>query len=486
MIESRGGIVCAIHHGASRDSAAPEADRRAHASRDGQVAIRPRHGIRASTRCPRRRPRCSRFRTSTVRIGPPLTSEAARRRAGSRPKLPATASCTSPRTACSTKRARCTRTWSCRRPPTSSEDDGRLEAWEIMRLRLTADVVVLAACDTGRGRIAPGEGVIGAMWALFVAGARSMVVSQFPVESKSATTMLVAFHRHLAIGRESKAGQLRAAQIDHTTKHPQRRLAQRQQALCPILMPITAGVFLLRVLDRLLLVARQGPGAAGRIRLELTARLPCDVSRLLSRLHRAIFGRLDDDRPLATHPGNKGGPGLVVLAPAGLAFFAAPTWLATQRLLPTPFGLPRVAGGMGEGIRFHRPCQLARHFVRHRGIPQPPAPTRAGAAMDSHLPRDTLRRTGETEQTGREHPVRQRSLALVEQRVGAVGDGALAAVAPVAFAPRSGVGLPPRLDGVTVTPGTLQGAIFPSERLDIGVAGVRGEELVEMGAKGHG
>jgi hypothetical protein len=51
--------------------------------------------------------------------------------------------------------------------------DGRLEAWEIMRMKFSAEVVGLAACDTGRGRITGGEGVIGTMWALFAAGARS-------------------------------------------------------------------------------------------------------------------------------------------------------------------------------------------------------------------------------------------------------------------------------------------------------------------------
>jgi CHAT domain-containing protein/Tfp pilus assembly protein PilF len=100
-------------------------------------------------------------------------------------------------------------------------DDGRLEAWEIMHLKLAADVVVLAACDTGRGQIAPGEGVIGTMWALFAAGARSMVVSQFPVESTSATELLVAFHRQLAAGRGAKAAHLRAAALEvlHTARY---------------------------------------------------------------------------------------------------------------------------------------------------------------------------------------------------------------------------------------------------------------------------
>jgi CHAT domain-containing protein len=106
----------------------------------------------------------------------------------------------------------------------SPDDDGRLEAWEIMRMKLSADLVVLSACDTGRGRIAPGEGVIGTMWTLFAAGARSMVVSQFRVESKSATTLLVGLHRRLAAQRGSKAEDLRGAALEllHTPRfaHP--------------------------------------------------------------------------------------------------------------------------------------------------------------------------------------------------------------------------------------------------------------------------
>jgi CHAT domain-containing protein/Tfp pilus assembly protein PilF len=98
--------------------------------------------------------------------------------------------------------------------PNSPDDDGRLEAWELMRLKLAADVVVLAACETARGRVAPGEGVVGTMWALLAAGARSMVVSQYRVESRSATALLVGFHRRLASGHGGAAGDLRAAALD--------------------------------------------------------------------------------------------------------------------------------------------------------------------------------------------------------------------------------------------------------------------------------
>lgn len=100
-------------------------------------------------------------------------------------------------------------------------EDGRLEAWEIMRLKLAADVVVLAACDTARGRVSAGEGVVGTMWALMVAGARSMVVSQFRVESTSASALLLGFHRGIAADERSKAASLRRAALDllHTPRY---------------------------------------------------------------------------------------------------------------------------------------------------------------------------------------------------------------------------------------------------------------------------
>jgi CHAT domain-containing protein len=106
-------------------------------------------------------------------------------------------------------------------PGAGTDEDGLLEAWEIMEMRLDADVVVLSACDTGRGRIAPGEGVVGTQWALFVAGARAMVVSQWPVESASTTELMTALHRGLASGTGAKAEHLRAASLAllHTPRY---------------------------------------------------------------------------------------------------------------------------------------------------------------------------------------------------------------------------------------------------------------------------
>jgi CHAT domain-containing protein/Tfp pilus assembly protein PilF len=95
-----------------------------------------------------------------------------------------------------------------------SSEDGLLEAWEMMGLRLNADLVILSACETGRGRIAPGEGIVGTMWALFVAGSQAMLVSQWKVEAASTTELMTAFHRGLARGDVGKAAQLRKASLE--------------------------------------------------------------------------------------------------------------------------------------------------------------------------------------------------------------------------------------------------------------------------------
>jgi len=78
-----------------------------------------------------------------------------------------------------------------------SNQDGVLEAWEILQLELNADLVVLSACETARGRVSAGEGVIGLTWAFFVAGVPSAVVSQWKVESESTSKLMVDFHRNL-------------------------------------------------------------------------------------------------------------------------------------------------------------------------------------------------------------------------------------------------------------------------------------------------
>jgi len=107
-------------------------------------------------------------------------------------------------------------------------EDGLLEAWELMQLDLKADLAVLSACETARGRTSAGEGVIGLTWALFVAGAPATVVSQWEVESASTRDLMLGFHRQLqaphAAGKLTKGEALRQAALklmkNPETNHP--------------------------------------------------------------------------------------------------------------------------------------------------------------------------------------------------------------------------------------------------------------------------
>jgi CHAT domain-containing protein len=112
----------------------------------------------------------------------------------------------------------------------AANEDGLLEAWEIMRLNLNVNLAVLSACDTAGGRVGAGEGVIGLSWALFVAGCPAAVVSQWKVESSSTTALMLEFHRQLRASarnprlRISKAEALRQAALkllkSREYKHP--------------------------------------------------------------------------------------------------------------------------------------------------------------------------------------------------------------------------------------------------------------------------
>jgi CHAT domain-containing protein/tetratricopeptide (TPR) repeat protein len=85
-------------------------------------------------------------------------------------------------------------------------EDGLLEARELMQLELNADIAVLSACETARGRVGKGEGMIGLTWALFVAGVPTTVVSQWKVRSDSTADLMIELHKQLKAGLVRSAG----------------------------------------------------------------------------------------------------------------------------------------------------------------------------------------------------------------------------------------------------------------------------------------
>jgi CHAT domain-containing protein len=82
-------------------------------------------------------------------------------------------------------------------PNAAANEDGRLEAWEILEMNLPAEMVVLSACETARGQARSGEGIVGLAWSLMVAGTRTVVVSQWKVESSSTTDLMTEFYKSL-------------------------------------------------------------------------------------------------------------------------------------------------------------------------------------------------------------------------------------------------------------------------------------------------
>jgi CHAT domain-containing protein len=91
---------------------------------------------------------------------------------------------------------------------------GTLEARDVLALDLHASLVVLSACETARGELHSGEGVVGMAWAMMIAGAPSVVVSQWKVDSTGTTQLMVAFHRQLqADALKSKSTALRSAAL---------------------------------------------------------------------------------------------------------------------------------------------------------------------------------------------------------------------------------------------------------------------------------
>lgn len=92
--------------------------------------------------------------------------------------------------------------------------DGLLAMDEILSLKLDADWVVLSACNTAAGDGAGSEAVSGLGRAFFYAGARALLVSNWPVETTSARLLMTdLFRRQVADPRLGKAEALRQAML---------------------------------------------------------------------------------------------------------------------------------------------------------------------------------------------------------------------------------------------------------------------------------
>ena len=105
----------------------------------------------------------------------------------------------------------------------SKQDDGLLTAEEILSLKLNADLVILSACNTGRGRIT-GDGVIGLSRSLFIAGTPSVIVSLWSVPDSPTAELMTEFYTNLNQNKLDKAQALRQAMLKIKQQYPNKPL----------------------------------------------------------------------------------------------------------------------------------------------------------------------------------------------------------------------------------------------------------------------
>jgi CHAT domain-containing protein len=99
-------------------------------------------------------------------------------------------------------------------------EDGLLTAEDVAGLDLLdTELVVLSACDTGRGEVKVGEGVFGLRRAFAIAGARTLVMSLWKVPDEATRMLMVRFYEELQAGRP-RVDALRAAQQTVRDRYP--------------------------------------------------------------------------------------------------------------------------------------------------------------------------------------------------------------------------------------------------------------------------
>jgi CHAT domain-containing protein len=96
----------------------------------------------------------------------------------------------------------------------TNPDAGLLSAAEVARLDLRGcELVVLSACDTGLGKVAGGEGVLGLQRAFQSAGARATVCTLWSISDAATSVLMEQFYTNLWQKKMTRLESLRQAQI---------------------------------------------------------------------------------------------------------------------------------------------------------------------------------------------------------------------------------------------------------------------------------
>ena len=85
---------------------------------------------------------------------------------------------------------------------------------DILGLKLNSKLVVLSACETSRGRLLPGEGVLGPAQAFLQAGSAAVLASYWRVDDQVTSAFMQRFYKYLLVDRLSASAALRKTQLE--------------------------------------------------------------------------------------------------------------------------------------------------------------------------------------------------------------------------------------------------------------------------------
>jgi len=74
------------------------------------------------------------------------------------------------------------------------DGDGFLTALEVFRMQIPADLVVLSACETGKGKVVNGEGIVGLTRAFMFAGSPRVICSLWKVDDEATRALMTKFY----------------------------------------------------------------------------------------------------------------------------------------------------------------------------------------------------------------------------------------------------------------------------------------------------
>lgn len=109
-------------------------------------------------------------------------------------------------------------------PGATGEEDGLLHTLEILSLPFDAGLVVVSACESARGRISRGEGVVGLSRAFVASGARGVVASLWAVSDVSTAELMKVFYGRMLKKKKSACESFQNARLtlmeDPAYAHP--------------------------------------------------------------------------------------------------------------------------------------------------------------------------------------------------------------------------------------------------------------------------